>query len=104
LGWYVFAQVQNYKGHIYIYIGGKKNDFTNVANNKAGLSLLFGKNKWEKKNDFFFFSYGTLKFHLLKITKNWKYMPCPKISLSPYLRIMAEGSGVEFCMDSFATL
>jgi len=33
---------------IYIYIGGKKNDFTNVANNKAGLSLLFGTNKWKK--------------------------------------------------------
>jgi len=32
----------------YIYIGGKKNDLTNVANNKAGLSLLFGKNKWKK--------------------------------------------------------
>jgi len=34
--------------YIYIYIGGKKNDLTNVANNKAGLSLLFGKNKWKK--------------------------------------------------------
>jgi hypothetical protein len=53
LGWYVFAQVQNYKGHIYWW-KKKKNDFTNVANNKAGLSLLFGKKNW-KKNDFSFF-------------------------------------------------
>jgi hypothetical protein len=37
----------------YIYWWEKKNDFTNVANNKAGLSLLFGKNKWKKKMIFF---------------------------------------------------
>jgi hypothetical protein len=40
--------------YIYIVVKKKKKDFTNVANNKAGLSLLFGKNKWGKKKIFFF--------------------------------------------------